>query len=60
MSTDWDVYEDVLNEIGLSDEEFSAHLDNMNEHEVVQVMEMLSVGKAVRIRASHCYFWRFL
>ena len=41
MASNWEVCEDVLAEMGLTNEEFSLFMDNMNEHEVQHVMETL-------------------
>lgn len=45
MSADWNIFEEILMGMGLNNAIFSSLLDNMNEHEVVQVMEVLSLGK---------------
>ena len=44
MSGDWNICEETLVGMGLNTDAISAILDNMNEHEVVLVMEMLSLG----------------
>ena len=41
MASNWDLCEDVVAEMGLTNEEFSLFIDNMNEHEVQHVMETL-------------------
>ena len=37
----WDFCENLLSEIGVSNDAFSLMVDNMNEHEVDQVTQMI-------------------